>query len=98
MEVCGFPTEKHSVLQFMMSVKPNSLSLAASFRCVKNVGPYSTSVLSIRCGENWLGMGAADNSMSMFQRIQPSTGSTTGNWQLYRTDHQTAAVVIYHKA
>ncbi|XP_065860701.1 DENN domain and WD repeat-containing protein SCD1 [Euphorbia lathyris] len=68
-------------------------------RCVKNVTIHSAAILSINAGENWLGIGAADNSMSLFQRPQerlgsvPSTGSKMSGWQLYRTPQKTVAMV-----
>ncbi|NP_001316951.1 DENN domain and WD repeat-containing protein SCD1 [Gossypium arboreum] len=40
----------------------------------------------------WLGVGAADNSMSLFQR-PPNIGSKMSGWQLYRTPQKTNAVV-----
>ncbi|XP_010943311.1 DENN domain and WD repeat-containing protein SCD1 isoform X1 [Elaeis guineensis] len=68
-------------------------------RCVKNVTIHSTSILSINAGEHWLGIGAADNSMSLFHRPQErhgsfsSTGSKMAGWQLYRTPQRTVAMV-----
>ncbi|KAK0587053.1 hypothetical protein LWI29_016603 [Acer saccharum] len=68
-------------------------------RCVKNVTIHTASILSINAGENWLGIGAADNSMSLFHRPQErlggisSTGSKMAGWQLYRTPQKTVAVV-----
>lgn len=68
-------------------------------RCVKNVTIHSSSVLSISAGEHWLGIGAADNSMSLFHRPQErlggfsGTGSKMAGWQLYRTPPKTVAVV-----
>lgn len=70
-----------------------------SIRCVKNVTVHSASILSINAGEHWLGIGAADNSMSLFHRPQErlgsfsSTGSKVAGWQLYRTPQRTVAVV-----
>ncbi|KAI3988555.1 hypothetical protein MKX01_028381, partial [Papaver californicum] len=67
-------------------------------RCVKNVTIHSSSVLSISAGEHWLGIGAADNSMSLFHRPQErlggfsATGSKMAGWQLYRTPPKTVAV------
>jgi len=55
--------------------------------------------LSIDAGEHWLGIGAADNSMSLFHRPQErlggfsSAGSKMAGWQLYRTPQKTAAMV-----
>ncbi|OVA05014.1 DENN domain [Macleaya cordata] len=68
-------------------------------RCVKNVTIHSASILSINAGEHWLGIGAADNSMSLFHRPQErlggfsSSGSKMAGWQLYRTPPKTVAVV-----
>lgn len=68
-------------------------------RCVKNVTIHAASILSINAGDHWLGIGAADNSMSLFQRPQErlgalsSTGSKMTGWQLYRTPQKTVAVV-----
>ncbi|KAH7511527.1 hypothetical protein FEM48_ZijujUnG0005900 [Ziziphus jujuba var. spinosa] len=68
-------------------------------RCVKNVTIHSSSILSINAGEHWLGIGAADNSMSLYHRPQErlggfsSTGSKMAGWQLYRTPQRTVAVV-----
>ncbi|KAK9277804.1 hypothetical protein L1049_027360 [Liquidambar formosana] len=68
-------------------------------RCVKNVTIHTASILSINAGEHWLGIGAADNSMSLFHRPQErlggfsSTGSKMAGWQLYRTPQRTVAVV-----
>lgn len=61
---------------------------------------HSASILNINAGEHWLGIGAADNSMSLFYRPQERLGgfsSTTGSkmagWQLYRTPQKTVAMV-----
>ncbi|CAA6666159.1 unnamed protein product [Spirodela intermedia] len=60
-------------------------------KCTKNVTIHSASILSINAGEHWLGIGASDNSMSLFHRPQErlgsfsSTGSKMAGWQLYRT-------------
>ncbi|PPD82495.1 hypothetical protein GOBAR_DD20583 [Gossypium barbadense] len=67
-------------------------------KCVKNVTIHTAPILSINAGEQWLGVGAADNSMSLFQRPQerlgvPNTGSKMSGWQLYRTPQKTNAVV-----
>uniref|UniRef100_A0A7N2MQH2 Uncharacterized protein n=1 Tax=Quercus lobata TaxID=97700 RepID=A0A7N2MQH2_QUELO len=68
-------------------------------RCMKNVTIHNAAILSISAGEHWLGIGAADNSMSLFQRPQErlggfsSTGSKMAGWQLYRTPPRTVAVV-----
>ncbi|KAF2325536.1 hypothetical protein GH714_029985 [Hevea brasiliensis] len=67
-------------------------------RCVKNVTIHNAAILSINAGEHWLGIGAADNSMSLFQRPQErlglsSTGSKMSGWQLYRTPQKTVAMV-----
>lgn len=66
---------------------------------MKNVTIHSASILSINAGEHWLGIGASDNSMSLFHRPQErlgsfsSTGSKMAGWQLYRTPQKTLAVV-----
>lgn len=68
-------------------------------KCVKNVTIHTSAILSINAGEHWLGIGAADNSMSLFNRPQErlgglsSPGSKMGGWQLYRTPQRTNAVV-----
>lgn len=62
---------------------------------------HSGAILSINAGEHWLGVGAADNSMSLFNRPQErlggfsNTGSKSVGWQLYRTPQKTAAVVSF---
>lgn len=68
---------------------------------MKNVTIHTSSILSINAGENWLGVGAADNSMSLFHRPQErlgglSTGSKMTGWQLYRTPQRTVAVVMHN--
>uniref|UniRef100_A0A2P2KS99 DENN domain and WD repeat-containing protein SCD1 n=1 Tax=Rhizophora mucronata TaxID=61149 RepID=A0A2P2KS99_RHIMU len=72
-------------------------------RCVKNVTIHTSAILSINAGEHWLGIGAADNSMSLYHRPQErhgsfsSTGSRMAGWQLYRTPQKTVAMVsIFH--
>ncbi|XP_057951943.1 DENN domain and WD repeat-containing protein SCD1 isoform X2 [Malania oleifera] len=68
-------------------------------RCVKNVTIHTASILSVNAGEHWLGIGAADNSMSLFHRPQErlgghsSAGSKMAGWQLYRTPQRTVALV-----
>ncbi|KAL2934077.1 DENN domain and WD repeat-containing protein SCD1, partial [Bienertia sinuspersici] len=69
-------------------------------KCVKNVTIHSAAILSINAGEHWLGIGAADNSMSLFQRPQErlgalssSGGSKVTGWQLYRTPQKSSALV-----
>ncbi|XP_022765895.1 DENN domain and WD repeat-containing protein SCD1-like isoform X2 [Durio zibethinus] len=68
-------------------------------KCSKNVTIHSAAILSINAGEHWLGVGAADNSMSLFHRPQERLGSFTNTgskmsvWQLYRTPQKTCAVV-----
>lgn len=47
-----------------------SVSYAGGIKCVKNLTLHSASILSISAGENWLGIGAADNSISLFHRPQ----------------------------
>lgn len=72
---------------------------AGGIRCVKNVTIHSAAILSISAGEHWLGIGAADNSMSLFHRPQErhggfsNTGAKMAGWQLYRTPQKTAAMV-----
>lgn len=67
---------------------------------MKNVTIHAASILSINAGDHWLGIGAADNSMSLFYRPQErlgalsSTGSKMTGWQLYRTPQKTVAVVL----
>ncbi|KAI4350895.1 hypothetical protein L6164_005300 [Bauhinia variegata] len=68
-------------------------------RCAKNLTIHNSTILSINAGEHWLGIGAADNSMSLFHRPQErlggfsGTGSKTSGWQLYRTPQRTVAMV-----
>ncbi|KAK7251597.1 hypothetical protein RIF29_34931 [Crotalaria pallida] len=68
-------------------------------RCAKNVTIHSAAILSINAGEHWLGIGAADNSLSLFHRPQErlggfsGTGSKMAGWQLYRTPQKTVAMV-----
>ncbi|KAL5227562.1 hypothetical protein ABZP36_015827 [Zizania latifolia] len=67
-------------------------------RCVKNLTLHSASILSINASDHWLGIGAADNSMSLFHQPQErfgfsNTGSKVAGWQLYRTPQKTAAMV-----
>ncbi|XP_078432059.1 stomatal cytokinesis defective / SCD1 protein (SCD1) isoform X2 [Wolffia australiana] len=68
-------------------------------KCLKNVTIHSASILSINAGEHWLGIGASDNSMSLFHRPQErfgsfsSPGSKMAGWQLYRTPQKTPALV-----
>ncbi|KAI3795137.1 hypothetical protein L1987_37785 [Smallanthus sonchifolius] len=54
----------------------------------KNVTIHSGAVLSINSGENWLGIGAADNTMSLFHRPHKMS-----SWQLYRTPQKSPAMV-----
>lgn len=66
---------------------------------MKNVTIHNAPILSVNAGENWLGIGAADNSMSLFHRPQErlggfaSPGSKMAAWQLYRTPQKTVALV-----
>ena len=70
------------------------LLFAGGLKSSKNVTIHSGAVLSINAGENWLGIGAADNTMSLFHRPQFSgTVSKTSSWQLYRTPQKTVAMV-----
>lgn len=59
---------------------------------MKNITLHSSSILSINAGEHWLGIGAADNSMSLFHRPS-NAGTKVSGWQLYRVPQRTAAVV-----
>nr|XP_028947932.1 DENN domain and WD repeat-containing protein SCD1 [Malus domestica] len=74
-------------------------NVEGGIRCVKNVTVHTAAVLSINAAEHWLGIGAADNSMSLFHRPQErlgsssSAGSKMAGWQLYRTPQRTVAVV-----
>ncbi|KAI5382933.1 Scytalone dehydratase [Lathyrus oleraceus] len=67
-------------------------------RCAKNVTIHNAAILSINAGEHWLGIGAADNSLSLFHRPQERLGSFSGpgskmaGWQLYRTPQKTVAM------
>jgi hypothetical protein len=76
-----------------------NIMCAGGIRCVKNVTIHSAPILSINAGEHWLGIGAADNSMSLFHRPQDrlgsfsSTGSKMAGWHLYRTPQRTVAMV-----
>lgn len=63
-------------------------------RCVKNVTIHNSPILSINAGEHWLGIGAADNSMSLFHR-PTNTGSKMAGWQLYRTPQKADAMVRF---
>lgn len=71
-----------------------------AIRCIKNLTLHNASVLSINAGEHWLGIAAADNSMSLYHRPQERLGglSTTGSkmagWQLYRTPQKAVAMVF----
>ncbi|KAK7833692.1 denn domain and wd repeat-containing protein scd1 [Quercus suber] len=66
--------------------------ITGGIRCMKNVTIHNAAILSISAGEHWLGIGVADNSMSLFQRPQErlggfsSTGSKMAGWQLYRSN------------
>ncbi|KAL6494896.1 Scytalone dehydratase [Orobanche gracilis] len=68
-------------------------------RCVKNVTIHNAPILSVNAGEHWLGIGAADNSMSLFHRPQERLGGLSGagpklaGWQLYRTPQKSVAMV-----
>ena len=72
---------------------------AGGIKCIKNVTIHNGAIVSINAGEHWLGIGAADNSMSLFHRPQErlggfsSPGSKMGGWQLYRTPQKTVAMV-----
>lgn len=77
------------------------MNCAGGIKCVRNLTLHSASILSINAAEHWLGVGAADNSMSLFHRPQErlgsfsSTGSKMAGWQLYRTPQRTVAMVLY---
>ena len=64
---------------------------AEGIRCVKNVTIHTGAILSINVGEHWFGIGAVDNSMSLYHRPHErlggfsSAGSKMVGWQLYRT-------------
>lgn len=65
---------------------------------MKNVTIHATAILCINAGEHWLGIGAADNSMSLFHRPQERHGGGAGTtktvgWQLYRTPQKNVAMV-----
>lgn len=68
-------------------------------QCVKTVSIHSSAILSIKAGDQWLAIGAADNSMSLFHRLEQRPGVLVGRgdrmagWQLYRTPQRSAAVV-----
>ncbi|BBN12485.1 protein MpSCD [Marchantia polymorpha subsp. ruderalis] len=63
-----------------------------SLRSVKVVaGVHSAPILSIKAGDKWLAVGAADNSMSLFNRV--GNQSSVESWQLYRTPPRSAATV-----
>ncbi|KAL9330196.1 hypothetical protein ACSQ67_005199 [Phaseolus vulgaris] len=68
-------------------------------RCAKNVTIHNAAILSVNAGEHWLGIGAADNSLSLFHRPQERLGGFSGagskmaGWQLYRTPQKTVAMV-----
>lgn len=87
--------KRHLVLAGNVALIP----FAGGIKCVKNVTIHNAAILSINAGEHWLGVGAADNSMSLFHRPQErlggfsTTGSKMGGWQLYRTPQKTVAMV-----
>ncbi|KAL2624334.1 hypothetical protein R1flu_008579 [Riccia fluitans] len=63
-----------------------------TLRSVKTVtGLHAAPILSIRAGDKWLAVGAADNSMSLFSRVRNRSG--VESWQLYRTPQRTAATI-----
>ncbi|KAK7369972.1 hypothetical protein VNO80_12020 [Phaseolus coccineus] len=68
-------------------------------RCAKNVTIHNAAILSVNAGEHWLGIGAADNSLSLYHRPQERLGGFSGagskmaGWQLYRTPQKTVAMV-----
>ena len=76
-----------------------SFSYVGGIKFVKNLTLHTASVLSISAVDHWLGIGAADNSMSLFHRPQErfggfsNAGPKAAGWQLYRTPQKTAAVV-----
>ncbi|GER51170.1 stomatal cytokinesis-defective 1 [Striga asiatica] len=73
--------------------------ITGGIRCVKNVTIHNAPILSINAGEHWLGIGAADNSMSLFHRNQDRLGGLSNSgpkmagWQLYRTPQRAVAMV-----
>ncbi|CAM6088951.1 unnamed protein product [Calypogeia fissa] len=65
-----------------------------SLRSVKSVvGIHSAPILSIKAGEKWLAIGAADNSMSLFHR--GSARVDVESWQLHRTPSRSAAAIRF---
>lgn len=64
---------------------------------MKNITLHNSSILSINAGEHWLGIGAADNSMSLFHRPS-NAGTKVSGWQLYRVPQKTAAVVWWRSS
>lgn len=53
---------------------------AGGIRCAKNVTIHNAAILSINAGEHWLGIGAADNSLSLFRRPQERLDSVRLKW------------------
>ncbi|KAM7266773.1 hypothetical protein ACFE04_008939 [Oxalis oulophora] len=72
-------------------------------RCIKNVTIHSGTILSINASEHWLGVGAADNTMSLFHRPQERLGGISNtvakvpSWQLYRTPQRNLAMTLSGK-
>lgn len=65
-----------------------------ALRCVSSLeGVHAGSILSIKAGDRWLAVGAADNSMSLFHRPENKPGSCVSPWQLLRTPPRSAAMV-----
>ncbi|KAH7296012.1 hypothetical protein KP509_26G003900 [Ceratopteris richardii] len=69
-----------------------------TLRCTKNVAIHSASILSMRAANKWLAIGAADNSMSLFQRSNQKVDASgnrnrVDSWKLFRTPEKTAAMV-----
>lgn len=75
------------------------IGCTGGIRCAKNVTIHNAAILSVNAGEHWLGIGAADNSLSLFHRPQERLGGFSGagpkmaGWQLYRTPQKTVAMV-----
>ncbi|KAJ1376182.1 WD40/YVTN repeat-like-containing domain superfamily, partial [Sesbania bispinosa] len=99
--VCPFTSSVLSQKEFEVT-SPGKIMLVGSagvIRCAKNVTIHNAAILSINAGEHWLGIGAADNSLSLFHRPQErlggfsGTGSKMAGWQLYRTPQKTVAMV-----
>ncbi|KAL3688572.1 hypothetical protein R1sor_014881 [Riccia sorocarpa] len=63
-----------------------------TLRSVKSVtGVHAAPILSIGASDKWLTIGAADNTMSLFNRVAGVSGGEC--WQLYRTPQRIAVTV-----